>query len=148
MSPKGGFKDPTLAGHYAGMVRGFETGNRDVGTPAARCSGNSFASAFWKGFDGITAGLGNFRDRASRKTLAYACYRAGQDCRIAYDRKRMVRFERRATEAGRVLFVGLDDRGATVHVAEVSAETIGGSWLSTYLKTYYGRTVRDFEVSP
>lgn len=76
------FRDPTMRKHYAAMVLAFATGHRDVGTPTARCTGNSFASAFWRGFDGVTTGLGAFADRSSRATLAYACYRAGADCAV------------------------------------------------------------------
>lgn len=77
------FKDPTLRKHFDGMVQGFQTAHRDVGTPENRCRGNSFAGAFWIGYDGVTVGRGNYSDRASRQTLAYACYRAGVACAAA-----------------------------------------------------------------
>lgn len=76
------FRDKTLAKHYDAMVRMFNTQHRDLGTPERRCNGNSFAQAFWIGFDGVTVGRGNYSDRASRETLAYPCYRAGQDCAV------------------------------------------------------------------
>lgn len=78
---KPNFRHETLRVQFEVMVVAFDAGHRDLGTPEARCTGNSFASAFWKGYDGVTTGLGNYRDRASRQTLAYACYRAGQYCR-------------------------------------------------------------------
>lgn len=75
------FRDPTMRAHFYEMVRGFAEQHRDIGTPSQRCRGNSFAGAFWLGYDGVTEGRGNFRDAASRKTIAYACYRAGMAVR-------------------------------------------------------------------
>lgn len=45
----------------------------------ARSRGNSVADMFWRGFDGVV--LGGMWDAASKKTLAYAYWRAGQDAR-------------------------------------------------------------------
>ena len=79
MAPMNRFRDPTLRKQYDVMVRLFREGHRDVGTPVKRCKGNSFAGYFWQGFDGVAPQ--RFADRDSRQTLAYACFRAGQDCK-------------------------------------------------------------------
>lgn len=44
--------------------------------------GSSFAQSFWMGFDGIAPGAG-YIDKASRATVAYAYWRAGQDAGLA-----------------------------------------------------------------
>lgn len=45
----------------------------------SRCMGNSFASFFWKGYDGTRIAAG-FNDRASKEIVGYIYYRAGQEC--------------------------------------------------------------------
>lgn len=42
--------------------------------------GNQLALAFWNGFDGVSMGT-EFTTRAERSSSAYACWRAGQDCK-------------------------------------------------------------------
>jgi hypothetical protein len=75
------FRDKTLRTNYDAAVLCFETKHRDLFYPdGTECHGSSFASYFWKGFHGVSGkGLVRF-DAASKKTLAYAFWRAGQDC--------------------------------------------------------------------
>ncbi len=74
------FKDPTLRNEYDNATRCFETKHRNLFcSDGSRSMGNSMASFFWRGFDGTQFGAG-FTDAASKKILAYAYYRAGQDC--------------------------------------------------------------------
>jgi hypothetical protein len=74
------FKDPTMRAQYDGSVTAFRTKHRDLfdGSGVRRTPGSSFASAFWQGYDGKV--MGNGWDAASKATLAYAYWRAGQDC--------------------------------------------------------------------
>lgn len=50
--------------------------NRD----GSRCTENGIGSMFWRGYDGTKFGAG-FIDPASKRTLAYAYYRAGKNLR-------------------------------------------------------------------
>lgn len=71
------FKDRTLRKEYDAAAFAFQTKHRNLFYPdGSRCYGSSFASFFWRGFDGICMGKW---DRASKKILAYAYWRAGQD---------------------------------------------------------------------
>ena len=76
------FRDPTMRQQYDAAVRAFGTKHRDLfdANGVRRAPGSSFASFFWRGFDGTQLGAG-FIDRASRSTLSYAYWRAGQDMR-------------------------------------------------------------------
>lgn len=63
---------------YEALVNAYEAGGRVLFYPdGSRCRGNAWATNFWMGFDGQG---GDKWDRASRATLAYAHWRAGQDC--------------------------------------------------------------------
>jgi hypothetical protein len=75
------FRDRTLRKEYDAAMHAHATRHRDLFRPdGSRNTGSTFASYFWKGFDGIQGrGLVNFKDRAARETLAYAYWRAGQD---------------------------------------------------------------------
>lgn len=77
------FRDPTLRAEYDKAIAIFRAKGRTFfladGTRPAT-PGNSFASYFWRGFDGTKIGAG-FTDRASRATIGYAYYRAGEDAR-------------------------------------------------------------------
>jgi hypothetical protein len=77
------FKDPTMRREYDAAVHQFRIKHRNFfrqdGTPS---NGNSWAEVFWKGYNGIKLG-GGFTDRASRQTVMYAYYRAGQDMKRA-----------------------------------------------------------------
>jgi hypothetical protein len=71
------FHDKTMRKHYDIAVQMFATKHRDLIRPdGSRCDGNSFASAFWKGYDHIDS---RYTDVASRQMLAYAFYCAGYD---------------------------------------------------------------------
>lgn len=76
------FRDPTLRANYEQALVAFLTKDRVLYLPGGvrpQAAGNSFASFFWRGFDGTKIGAG-FTDRASKQTLGYAWYRAGQRC--------------------------------------------------------------------
>lgn len=74
------FKDPTLRKEYDNATTCFKAKHRNLFcADGSRSMGNSMASFFWRGFDGTQFGAG-FTDAASKKILAYAYYRAGQDC--------------------------------------------------------------------
>ncbi len=83
-TPGNRFRDHTMRQQYDAAVRAFETKHRDLFVNGTRRTvggyGSSFASAFWHGYDGDTKGVACMSDKASRSTLAYAYYRAGQDC--------------------------------------------------------------------
>lgn len=79
------FRDPTMRAQYDAAVKAFEVKHRNLFMPNGERRrspnmGSSFATYFWKGFDGAPqVGIGNFTDADSRKTVAYAYWRAGQD---------------------------------------------------------------------
>lgn len=78
------FKDPTMRREYDAAMQMFTTRHRNLfmTNGERRRSpnyGSSLATYFWGGFDGRTEGMFNFGDKASRNTVAYAHWRAGQD---------------------------------------------------------------------
>lgn len=77
------FKDTTMRREFDASVRAYNMKHANLfrkdGTQA---NGSSFASFFWKGFNGTNFGAG-FTDRASRQMIGYAYYRAGQLIRKA-----------------------------------------------------------------
>lgn len=74
------FKDPTLKSAFDELVREFTVKHRNLfNTDGQPKKGNSHAEYFWRGFEGEPIGMG-FVDNASKKTLAYAYWRAGQLC--------------------------------------------------------------------
>lgn len=71
------FKDKVMRNEYDAAMLMFVTKHRNLFLPdGSRCTGNGVASSFWRGFDGVVMG---YWDAASKKTLAYAHWRAGQD---------------------------------------------------------------------
>lgn len=67
------FRDTGMRRMYDTCVSAYKSGNAGM----ARGAGNSAATMFWRGFDGSHVGKW---DAASRRSLAYAQFRAGQDC--------------------------------------------------------------------
>lgn len=75
------FRNKSLRDQYAAMVDAYRSRHSGLFTEAGqphRASG--LALAFWNGFDGVSMGTG-FSTRAERSSPAYACWRAGQDCK-------------------------------------------------------------------
>ena len=73
------FIDRTMREQYDAAVRAYTIRHRDLfRADGSQNKGSSFASAFWNGFNGTRLGLG-YSDRASRETIGYAYFRAGQD---------------------------------------------------------------------
>lgn len=72
------FKTPALRKQYDACVKCYRSRHRDLvrpdGTPHL---GNGWASHFWRGYKRTPLNW----DAPSRKTFAYACYRAGEDMR-------------------------------------------------------------------
>ena len=79
------FRNQLMRQQYDSAVQMFKTKHRNLfwnedRRGANRISyGSSIAESFWKGFDDLEIGRG-YTDKASRETLGYAYYRAGQDC--------------------------------------------------------------------
>lgn len=78
------FRDPIMRSYYDSGVHAYETRHRDLFLPSgerrrAGSYGSSFATMFWQGYDGTVFGRG--WDAAGRKTVGYAVWRAGRDCR-------------------------------------------------------------------
>jgi hypothetical protein len=74
------FRDPTMRQQYDAAVRAYRMKHRDLfdANGNRRTPGSSFASFFWRGYDGECAARW---DRTGRATLSYAYWRAGQDCK-------------------------------------------------------------------
>lgn len=75
------FRSKPLRDQYAAMVEAYRNRHSGLFTEAGqphRASG--LALAFWNGFDGVSMGTG-FTTRAEHSSPAYACWRAGQDCK-------------------------------------------------------------------
>lgn len=75
------FRNKPLRDQYATMIEAYRNRHSGLFTEAGqphRASG--LALAFWNGFDGVSMGTG-FTTRAERSSPAYACWRAGQDCK-------------------------------------------------------------------
>jgi hypothetical protein len=73
------FKDRTLHNMFKNCVRLYDERHRDLIYPdGRRCRGNSGATYFWRGYDGVAR---KNWDAASRKMIAWACYRAGEAVR-------------------------------------------------------------------
>jgi hypothetical protein len=75
------FKDKTLRREYDAAVLAYRTSHPSLfHTGGQENRGSSFATAFWNGFHGL-AGVAHYNfDRAGKRTLTYAHWRAGQDC--------------------------------------------------------------------
>lgn len=112
------FREKMMRSQWEAAVLGYSTQHRNFfHASGARCQGNSFANAFWAGFDGMTTGRGNY-DRASRRTIAYAYYRAGQDVRRAVD-------EHVKTSPYAKRVQQLEGEGLTTSDAQAAAEAEG-----------------------
>jgi hypothetical protein len=73
------FRNKTMRGTYDAMVKAYHTKHRDVvRADGSECHGNGWASWFWRGYHGQTAGRW---DRASKEMIGYACWCAGRDVR-------------------------------------------------------------------
>lgn len=76
---KNPFKNKTMRLAYDNCIKMYELKHPTLFyRDGSRCTGNGIASMFWRGYDGTKLGAG-FTDRASKETLAYAYYCAGQD---------------------------------------------------------------------
>ena len=73
------FRDLTMRRQYDACLLSFRTRHPDLIRPSGvRCRGNATATHFWRGYEGRVRPTW---DANSRRTPAYACYRAGQDVR-------------------------------------------------------------------
>lgn len=79
------FRNRLMRQQYDSAVQMFTTKHRNLFWNGERRGqngisyGSEIATCFWRGFDGLQIGLG-YTDKASRDTLGYAYYRAGEDC--------------------------------------------------------------------
>lgn len=75
------FRDPALRRDYEMALTAYRTKDRDIwrppGTLPAHRPSNAMAKAFWRGFDGFEPQW----TAASKRSHAYAFWRAGQDAR-------------------------------------------------------------------
>ena len=78
------FRSPDMLRTYASCVDAFNGKHGTLFTKGMTPNiSNSLGAYFWQGFDGVATNrmsLASRWDAASRKTLAYAAYRAGSDC--------------------------------------------------------------------
>jgi hypothetical protein len=73
------FKDAVMRRQFDACIHCYDTKHRDlIRADGGRHTGNAVANFFWQGFDG--AGRDRW-DAASRKMIAWACYRAGEEIR-------------------------------------------------------------------
>lgn len=76
------FSNPVLRNQYEAMFSKYHRRHSDLFTPeGVPHNGAGGGQAFWLGYHGKTFGSGF--DAASKKTPAYASWRAGQDIRKA-----------------------------------------------------------------
>jgi len=78
------FRHKIMRRHFDAAVQMYRSKHRDMFTPQGvrrSPAGNSFASYFWRGYDDLFIDYNKW-DRASRRMLAYAFYRAGNACRL------------------------------------------------------------------
>ncbi|MGP1715640.1 MAG: hypothetical protein ACTS9Y_00545 [Methylophilus sp.] len=79
------FRDRTLRNEYDAAMFQFNTKHPNLFAPdgTAKKTSSTFASYFWKGYEGHPGlGIGFDHDKESRTTLAYAYWRAGQDAAL------------------------------------------------------------------
>lgn len=75
------FRSKPLRDQYAAMINAYRNRHNGLFTDAGEPHrANALALAFWNGFNGVSMGTG-FSTRAERSSPAYACWRAGQDCK-------------------------------------------------------------------
>jgi hypothetical protein len=73
------FRDKTMRACYDKVIAAYEGNHKDIVTPrGTRHRGNSIASMFWRGYDGIRPE--QWTD-ADKRTMGWAYYRAGRDVR-------------------------------------------------------------------
>lgn len=73
------FRAAIMRAQFDGLVRAYDTKHRDLITAdGLRNRGNGAAGPFWLGYDGLARERWN---AASRKMIAWACYRAGEAVR-------------------------------------------------------------------
>lgn len=73
------FRNQTHRRCFEAAVRLWEARHRDLFTPEGlEKRGNSFATSFWRGYHHQGAGQW---DQASRRTLGYVWWKAGQACK-------------------------------------------------------------------
>lgn len=73
------FRERSMKHHFDAAISQWESRHANLfHKDGTRNMGNSMAGMFWRGFDGVQVGAG-FTDRASKETLAYAFWRAGQE---------------------------------------------------------------------
>lgn len=78
--PRKRFRAPERQQQYESVVSAYRERRRILFTPdGLRCRGNSFAAAFWAGYDGFDKGLWDFSQRAARGSVGYIFYVAGRD---------------------------------------------------------------------
>ncbi|UJJ56691.1 hypothetical protein [Rhodanobacter thiooxydans] len=73
------FRDPMLRKQFDALIDAYRRGHPSLlGPDGTKQRGNAAAQAFWSGFDsGDVCRL--YPTPASRRTIAYACFRAGQE---------------------------------------------------------------------
>jgi hypothetical protein len=68
------FRSAFMRKNFDAIVKVYDERHRNLIHPTGnRCTGNSWASYFWRGFDGVKMDFTGSKDTAS-----YAVYRAGQ----------------------------------------------------------------------
>lgn len=75
---KNPFRQPMMRLSFAGMVKAYEQRSKLLFHEGRPIRSNSAGIMFWRGYEGTHAGAW---DRASKDTLAYACWKAGVACR-------------------------------------------------------------------
>ncbi len=70
------FRTKFMRANFDAVVAAYETKHKDLVRPdGTRHKGNSWATTFWRGYDNVLPGSW---DAESRKTAAYAVWRAGR----------------------------------------------------------------------
>jgi hypothetical protein len=77
------FRTEFMRRNYDAAISVYDERHRNFIYPSGRrCVGNSWATHFWRGFDGMKANW----DSSSEQSPAYAMWRAGQDVAAAIKR--------------------------------------------------------------
>lgn len=89
------FRNKMMRGCYDGAIKTYEANHRNLFLSDGRrryqgCYGSSFATYFWKGYDGLADGLTRW-DRSSKNTTGYAVWCAGRDVRRAEEEDKELR---------------------------------------------------------
>lgn len=81
------FRQKERRATYENILQMYATRHKTFFTKdGTRHHGNSFAAAFWAGYDGAKIGIGNYADPRDKLSAGYVFYRAGQDI-AAVERK-------------------------------------------------------------